>query len=80
MVTGIVVDTYGYAYALYLGAGISILGAIILLTSQVRPIVPISQRSPVNKTATRWDNPTKAIYITLVGFCLVLVFFKTYIL
>lgn len=50
MVTGIVVDNYGYAYALYLGAGISILGAIILLTSQVRPIIPISQRGHVNKT------------------------------
>lgn len=45
LVTGIVVDNYGYAYALYLGAGISILGAIILLTSHVRPIAPISERN-----------------------------------
>lgn len=43
--TGIVVDSYGYNTALYLGAGISILGAIILLTSQVKPIVPISKRN-----------------------------------
>jgi sugar phosphate permease len=48
--TGIIVDSYGYASALYLGAGISILGAIILLTSQVRPIVPISERGRGNKT------------------------------
>ena len=45
LITGIIVDSYGYTSALYLGAGISILGAIILLTSQVRPIVPISERS-----------------------------------
>lgn len=50
--TGVVVDAYGYNYALYLGAGISILGAIILLTSQVRPIVPISERGRGTKTIT----------------------------
>lgn len=50
LVTGMVVDRYGYNYALYLGAGISIIGAVILLTSQVRPIIPISQRSNVNQT------------------------------
>jgi MFS family permease len=44
LLTGIVVDHFGYNYALYLGAGISIIGAMILLTSQVRPIVPISER------------------------------------
>lgn len=45
LITGVVVDHYGYAYALYLGAIISITGALILSTSQVRPIVPISERN-----------------------------------
>ncbi len=49
LITGIVVDTHGYNYALYLGAGISIIGAVILLTSQVRPIVPISERGYKSK-------------------------------
>lgn len=49
LLTGIVVDNYGYNYALYLGAGLSILGAIILSTSQVRPIIPISQRKLKNQ-------------------------------
>ncbi|MFC0903480.1 MFS transporter [Clostridium sp. MT-14] len=49
LLTGIIVDSYGYSSALYLGAGISILGAIILLTSQVRPIVPISRRKSSDK-------------------------------
>lgn len=49
VLTGVIVDAYGYSYALYLGAGMSILGAIILLTSQVRPIVPISERGRGNK-------------------------------
>ncbi|KNZ43154.1 MFS transporter [Acetobacterium bakii] len=44
LITGIIVDAYGYNYALYVGAGMSILGAIILLTSQVRPIIPIAER------------------------------------
>ncbi|OAA90016.1 MFS transporter [Clostridium ljungdahlii] len=44
LLTGIMVDAHGYTSALYLGAGISILGAIILLTSTVRPIVPIAER------------------------------------
>lgn len=44
LLTGIVVDAYGYNYALYLGAGLSILGALILLTSQVKPIVPKANR------------------------------------
>ncbi|HSN58157.1 MAG TPA: hypothetical protein VLR72_01630, partial [Clostridiaceae bacterium] len=47
IITGMVVDAYGYKTALYLGAGMAILGACILLTSQVRPIVPIAQRAPV---------------------------------
>lgn len=39
--TGIVVDAYGYGYALYLGAVISIVGALILsLTCKIKPIVP----------------------------------------
>lgn len=44
LLTGIVVDAYGYNYALYLGAGLSILGALILLTSQVKPIIPRADR------------------------------------
>lgn len=48
LLTGIVVDHYGYNCALYLGAGISILGAVILLTSQVRPIIPVSERKMKN--------------------------------
>lgn len=44
IITGIIVDKYGYTSALYLGAGMAIAGACILLTSQVRPIVPIEQR------------------------------------
>ena len=44
LLTGIVVDGYGYEYALYLGAIISILGALILMTSQVRPITPGTDR------------------------------------
>ncbi|MBU4439944.1 MAG: MFS transporter [Acetobacterium sp.] len=47
--TGIVVDHYGYNVALYLGAGISVLGAVILLTSQVRPIIPIAERKTKNQ-------------------------------
>jgi sugar phosphate permease len=44
-VTGLVVDAYGYMYALYLGAGLSILGAFILgLTCKVKPIVPKALR------------------------------------
>jgi len=49
LLTGIIVDSYGYNYALYVGAGMSILGAIILLTSQVRPIVPRAQRKSAKK-------------------------------
>lgn len=49
LLTGIIVDNYGYNYALYLGAGMSILGAIILSTSQVRPIIPISERKLKNQ-------------------------------
>ena len=49
LLTGIVVDHYGYNCALYLGAGISIIGAFILLTSQVQPIVPISERHRKNQ-------------------------------
>jgi sugar phosphate permease len=45
LLTGIVVDAYGYDYALYLGAGLSIMGALILLTSQVKPILPSAGRS-----------------------------------
>ncbi|MBV7275963.1 MFS transporter [Clostridium sp. PL3] len=52
LITGVVVDTRGYNYALYLGAAISILGAIILLTSQVRPIAPISERGYKSKDIT----------------------------
>lgn len=55
LLTGIVVDHYGYNYALYLGAGISILGAMILLTSQVRSIVPLSERKS-NKTELLVEN------------------------
>ncbi|PWC13885.1 MFS transporter [Brenneria corticis] len=46
--SGVVVDAYGYAYALYLGAAISILGAIILLTSQVKPILPKVVQSQID--------------------------------
>ena len=56
IITGIVVDAYGYQTALYLGAGMAILGACILLTSQVRPIVPISQRVPM-KIAGEFSEP-----------------------
>lgn len=39
LLTGVVVDSYGYMYALYLGAAISIMGSIILwLTCKVEPI------------------------------------------
>ncbi len=41
LLTGIVVDSYGYHVALYLGAGISILGSLILLlTVRIKEIVP----------------------------------------
>lgn len=41
LLTGMVVDAYGYMHALALGASISILGAIILsLTCTVEPIMP----------------------------------------
>lgn len=41
LLTGIVVDSYGYNVALYLGAGMSILGSLILLlTVRIKEIVP----------------------------------------
>jgi len=41
LLTGMVVDAYGYTYALFLGAALSILGSIILsLTCTVAPIRP----------------------------------------
>ncbi len=41
LLTGVVVDAYGYNFALYLGACISILGSLILLfTVKVKAIVP----------------------------------------
>lgn len=44
IMTGIIVDSQGYNAALFLGAALSILGAVILSTSTVKAIVPISQR------------------------------------
>ena len=44
ILTGIIVDSQGYNAALFLGAALSILGAVILSTSTVKAIVPISQR------------------------------------
>ncbi|TWH47875.1 MFS transporter [Sporomusa sp. KB1] len=38
LVTGMVVDSYGYSYALFLGSSMAILGAIILLTAKVKQI------------------------------------------
>lgn len=41
LLTGVVVDSYGYDYALFLGAGMAVLGALFLLTAcQVKPIEP----------------------------------------
>lgn len=41
LITGVVVDVYGYNYALYIGACISIVGSLILLlTVTVKEIVP----------------------------------------
>ncbi|MHB8073078.1 MFS transporter [Desulfosporosinus fructosivorans] len=41
ILTGVIVDTYGYDYALFLGAGMAVLGALILLTvCKVKPIEP----------------------------------------
>lgn len=49
LVTGIIVDAYGYNVALYLGASISILGSFILgLTCKVKAIVPIAERIKSN--------------------------------
>ena len=46
LLTGVVVDAYGYNTALYLGAGISILGSLILtFTVTVKQIVPQSLRA-----------------------------------
>ncbi|HWR42853.1 MFS transporter [Sporomusa sp.] len=53
LLTGIVVDAYGYDYALYLGATLSILGALILLTSQVKPIIPKADRIVTTKNVIR---------------------------
>jgi sugar phosphate permease len=40
LLTGIIVDAYGYLYALYLGAGISMMGSLLLgFTCKVEPIV-----------------------------------------
>lgn len=49
LLTGVVVDLYGYDYALYLGAVLSILGALILMTSQVKPIIPRVDRNKAPK-------------------------------
>lgn len=41
LLTGVVVDSLGYSYALFLGAGMSVLGAVFLLTAcKVKPIEP----------------------------------------
>ncbi|MCR6546387.1 MFS transporter [Dehalobacterium formicoaceticum] len=41
LLTGLVVDSYGYNYALFLGAGMALLGAVFLLTiCKVKPIEP----------------------------------------
>ncbi|WP_425802735.1 MFS transporter [Desulfitobacterium sp. Sab5] len=41
LLTGVVVDAYGYTFALYLGAGISIIGSLILLTTvRIKEIKP----------------------------------------
>lgn len=45
LLTGVIVDNYGYNVALYLGASISITGSVILgLTCRVKSIVPIAER------------------------------------
>lgn len=38
LLTGMVVDLYGYDYALFLGSGMAILGAFILLAAKIKPI------------------------------------------
>jgi MFS family permease len=46
ILTGIIVDAYGYMQALYFGAIISIIGSVILgLTCRIEPILPDEKRS-----------------------------------
>lgn len=51
LLTGIVVDAYGYNFALYLGACISILGSLILLL-----IVKVKEITPKNVTVAKLDQ------------------------